>query len=787
MLEAMDFKLGLKTVNSLESIVVLVDARCLQEERFRDRGIGKHLIALLEGAAQFFRARCKIILIAAVDRRLPSLTPECLKLFMQEVSISNRDLIPDIFLNPCPMTYSPDPFRWLLEKPSVLTCAIVYDFIPLEHPEAYLRNEGEQNAYLKCLANLGEMSCFISISNHTKARLREVFGIVEDSFVSGVAIRNSIISPMSSSSSTCDNYIVVVGGNDPRKNVELPIRAHAVSRQLQDAKVQLMIVGSATESWLSEVKKLYMSLGGDIKLLSCLGSISDAELAALYGGALLCVSPSRSEGFSIPVVEANANGCLVFVSNCPAQIELVPDSKFHFQPDDTEGLRYLMESALDPKSYLEKLRSQGEFWKQFTEEAVCERFWGAIWGLRHDRVDSKKTPEAFSLVKKSKPQIAIVSPVPPDFSGVAEFTLATMTALSKKANLDLFTPTERPRTRFVFRSVEELTPEPYLWREHNAIISVIGNSHYHSEIFNFLIEFGGAAIAHDARMIHFYVSLLGRDRSIAIASRELKRDVSWEEIETWISNQSIMPTMFLSEILESSEKTFVHSPITQKLIQDVYSAPTNLLPFAIYRSILPEFSSISSREIARRHIGVDDEVKLLVTMGDVVSDKGIEECIWTVYFLVERRLNVRLAIIGKIAPEYLSYLERLALDIGVAKYIHFSKSPVNEFVYQSYIAAADAGMQFRTYKFGGLSGALLDLIHFGIPTVANEHLAKAMEAPSYVVPVSNSLSPLLVAERLMELFELNDRKRYQDERRVFIHRHSTDMYAQKLLESFGLE
>ncbi len=47
--------------------------------------------------------------------------------------------------------------------------------------------------------------------------------------------------------------------------------------------------------------------------------------------------------------------------------------------------------------------------------------------------------------------------------------------------------------------------------------------------------------------------------------------------------------------------------------------------------------------------------------------------------------------------------------------------------------------------------ALLDCIAAGLPTVANDDMAEAMDAPSYVLRVPDHPSPVLIAEALAEI------------------------------------
>jgi glycosyltransferase involved in cell wall biosynthesis len=66
--------------------------------------------------------------------------------------------------------------------------------------------------------------------------------------------------------------------------------------------------------------------------------VDDAELAALYAGALAVVAPSRLEGFGLPPVEAAAYGTPAVVSDLPAFAETLGDAALRVAPGDVAAL-----------------------------------------------------------------------------------------------------------------------------------------------------------------------------------------------------------------------------------------------------------------------------------------------------------------------------------------------------------------------------------------------------------------------------------------------------------------
>jgi alpha-1,3-rhamnosyl/mannosyltransferase len=105
-----------------------------------------------------------------------------------------------------------------------------------------------------------------------------------------------------------DNYFLFVGNDKPHKNVDLVVEA------AKRIGMPLVLVGAPFERF-----------GGR-------GFVSDAELAALYRGAIALVMPSREEGFGLPALEAMRCGTAVITSTAPALVEVTGDAALHVAP-----------------------------------------------------------------------------------------------------------------------------------------------------------------------------------------------------------------------------------------------------------------------------------------------------------------------------------------------------------------------------------------------------------------------------------------------------------------------
>ena len=127
-------------------------------------------------------------------------------------------------------------------------------------------------------------------------------------------------------------FVLCVGTLEPRKNLELVIRAYSALPERFRRRRPLVMVGM--RGWLtSKVESLMqpMVASGEIRPL---GFTSDEDLAVLYAAALTLVYPSLYEGFGLPPLEAMASGTPVIVSDRSTLPEVVGTAGVQIAADD---------------------------------------------------------------------------------------------------------------------------------------------------------------------------------------------------------------------------------------------------------------------------------------------------------------------------------------------------------------------------------------------------------------------------------------------------------------------
>ena len=765
---------------------ILVDARALQHPSYRFRGVGQHSSSLLFAMRQCDWPHRRPRLVALTDRDAEPLFEQHRMLFDEVTMVRHRlDRRSRWFLSLSPMTHDPVWLSPILLDPEVLKIAVFFDLIPLNHPDRYLGSLDGRADYLTCFAWLGRYDLFAAISRHSGTDLVH-FRSVDPSkvFVTGVAVRGSLEARSGDLAIPFGErrHVVVAGGGDARKNPECAVVAHARSRLR--GRVPLVVLGNYPPTTRGELRTLYAREGGNHNAVSFAQHLSDEELRQLYRHALLTVVPSRAEGFSIPIIESLASATPVAVSDVDAHPELVADPALRFSPDAPDALAQIFDALSDDESLWDEARAAGaRVWPLYTEDAVARRFLDGLF----ERAGARR-PSAPAVGRGLRPRLAVLTPLPPTASGIADYSAVTLEALSRYVDIHAFSDTPGASPNAAFQSLNSVGALSLGSQRFDATLSVIGNSDHHTAIFHHLLDRGGAALVHDARLINFYAVILGPDRTLQVGRAEHRAELSWDQVGHWVHNQHDMPVLFLSEIARAAAPLLVHSALTAEKIEELYGVKPKVLPFAQYRRIDPDLFVPANRQALREKLGWARDEVVICSFGFVIPDKAIEVVIWALRLLRDWGIEARLVLCGSIGQADQARIVALVEDLKLDDRVNSFSGNVPERVYTEHLMAADIAVQLRTYLLGGLSGAVNDCIAAALPTICNDHLARAMEAPSFVRRVPDALSPVLVAEAALDIVSSGQhRLRPIEEARAFAASHSPDAHARAMTEALGLD
>jgi glycosyltransferase involved in cell wall biosynthesis len=188
------------------------------------------------------------------------------------------------------VTWLPAPAPAAVGGPYVLT---VHDLSWEERPEDFTRYERLWHRIARPRAQARAAAAVICDAPATAATLAARWGVDARVVEPGVD-HGGDVAPHPG------RYVLYVGALEPRKGLDVLAAAWA-QRPLGDG-AELLVAGEGRVA---------------VPGARMLGHVSDAELQALYAGALAVVLPSRLEGYGLPPREAAVHGTPSIVSDLP--------------------------------------------------------------------------------------------------------------------------------------------------------------------------------------------------------------------------------------------------------------------------------------------------------------------------------------------------------------------------------------------------------------------------------------------------------------------------------------
>lgn len=255
-----------------------------------------------------------------------------------------------------------DP-KWFKDTKIIVN---LYDLIPLIFSKHYLCAGEYPIKYSKCLDIYLYADLILTDSQSAKndalqyikiaeKRVSVIYSGVDERYIKQV-FPQKIVQSVKEKYGIYDKYIICVGADDFRKNLNGLVQAYCLLPKTIIEDFQLVIVCAIRENVKNEFLDFARACDCDGKLVIT-GFVSDEDMLCLLNNAYLAAFPSMYEGFGLPVVEAWTCGIPVLTSNNSSLGEIATDVAITVNPFSVDSIKAGLEYALtteDLNKYIEK-------------------------------------------------------------------------------------------------------------------------------------------------------------------------------------------------------------------------------------------------------------------------------------------------------------------------------------------------------------------------------------------------------------------------------------------------
>lgn len=688
---------------------------------------------------------------------------------------------------------------------SIPTAVTLYDLIPLINRTPYLDNPVVESWYENKLDQLRRASLLLAISESSRQEGIEYLGFPCDMAINVGTAADAQFQCVDISATTersvreryglAQQFVMYTGGVDHRKNIEGLIRAFALLPKTLRTNHQLAIVCSVQPESRRQLEELAKQQGLAASEVVLTGFVPEEDLIALYHLCKAFVFPSWHEGFGLPALEAMSCGAAVIGANTSSLPEVIGREDALFDPFDDKAIANKLNQVLTDSAYRAELIRHGlEQAKKFSWDECAQL---AITAFEQFHAKSSKSQQT-ALLSSHRPRLAFVSPLPPERSGIADYSAELLPELARHYHIDVIIAQEAITDPWVKENCSVRNEAWFVSHAHfyDRVLYHFGNSHYHQHMFDLLNRIPGVVVLHDFFLSGITAYMANQKWVAGIVGAweaALYNSHGYAALVDFAANRDVQEAANKypcnKGVLESAQGIIVHSENSRRLARQ-WVGEDVAKDWAVIPLMRVKAASSVKRNEAREALGLDTDAFLICSFGLLAPTKQNARLLkaWLASSLKNDK-RCHLYFVGENhSGDYGKELTATIQSSGLSDRIRITGWTDTE-QFRQYLAAADLGIQLRTLSRGETSAAVLDCMNYGLPTIvnANGSMADLPNDAVFMMPDEFEDADLLEA---LELLWKDDRRRHalgERAREVISTYHNprscADQYAQAI-ESF---
>lgn len=614
---------------------------------------------------------------------------------------------------------------------SIPTAIVLYDLIPFIHSQPYLENPVVRNWYLRKIDHLRRADLWLAISESSRIEGIDHLGLPENlvvniSTAADDHFKEIPVSPedeqlLRQKYGLTRPFLMYTGGIDHRKNIEGLIRAFArLPENIRQAH-QLAVVCSVQLENRRVLENLARQQGLDADTLILTGFVPEDDLVALYNLCKLFVFPSWHEGFGLPALEAMRCGAPVIAANTSSLPEVIGQEDALFDPYSEESIAAKITEVLTNDSFRKDLILHSAVQaKKFSWDESAKR---AIAAFERFFAKRQKSCKAIQLPVQ-RPKLAYISPLPPERSGIADYSAELLPELSRHYDIEVIVSQPKVSDSWIKACLPIRTVEYFMQYAHSydRILYHFGNSLFHQHMFDLLDHFPGVVVLHDFFLssVKAHLELSGYFPGVWACELYKSHGYAsvWERFHAQDTTDVIFKYPCNFSILQQAIGVIVHSAYSVSLAREWFGDG-----LGDYWEVVPHLRvpARGAGQIgARKRLGLNLDDFVVCSFGILSRTKRNHRLLRTwLNSKLEKDPHCRLIFVGETdSGDYGRQLLETIRHSGLGDRIRIT-GWVDADAFRHYLAAADVAVQLRSRSRGETSGTVLDCMNYCLPTIVN--------------------------------------------------------------------
>lgn len=315
-------------------------------------------------------------------------------------------------------------------------------------------------------------------------------------------------------------------------------------------------------------------------------------------------------------------------------------------------------------------------------------------------------------------KIAYFSPLPPQRTGIADYSNDLLPYLAEDAVVTLFVDPDvavhaELVSRFPIRSISEY---PACRWDFDIALYQMGNSLFHELIYQTLQHFPGVTVLHDYSLHHLVAGVTAWRGNFSGYCREMGYACGLtgvhqaREVQRGLRDYPLFDYSLNERCADLSLGLIAHSDYACRRLQRLPEAP----PVVKVNQPIP---LPPQRQKTRTALGLPNEAFIVGQFGQMTLEKRLGDVTAAFRRLRQARPDARLLLVGEVPewfeglPTALEGLDEAVITLGYVPDVN---------TYYDYISASDLCVNLRRPTLGETSASLLRIMAVGRPVVVSD-------------------------------------------------------------------